>query len=481
MADSVEEQLKPSIARALQGLSGEYQDLVVQRYLRLRPVLLMLLRPRDILERNRTWPGAHPRGKAATTYLVPREANRARDVIDAFAASVNENPNELWVLFREWCRYGPIGLINAVSSDLTPVISDELQECVAFHRLAKHPRSDAGTYIRELLDVYADQLGQPRLPRFIARYAWAMDRKIDRWFASESEKTEHIPRTTRRLNLEKSYPHRRWIVRLIPLSIRCTLSRRHPIPTEPWLVSIDDECAGDQMGFRLCRAVPTAADLWLTLRWSIWHHDAPWWPVRGAADEVVVPDELNVAHSDQQALSYLRMRVSSVNAQHPLSAAGAGCHSNSLPHHVVSWLEYQTRKTLSDARHGMTLADLRLALLDLLREAPRENGIPRATPIALAESGCSLPWGHGIAAALLLPSGGIHRVHQGMVSLWGVPFDLTASGLPDGKEVDIRYDPDDARRTYAVYDNARVVPAPACAFEHRTTWLELVTDPAVLE
>lgn len=139
MTSSSEQRLTPSIARALDGLPEAYKRLVEERYHRLLPVLLILMRPRDILERNRAWPGTRPTGKAATTYRIPSEASRARDIIDAYAAGLQEDANEIWLLFWAYCRYGPIGLIGSLPANLPPIISEEIRAFVEFHRLGKHP------------------------------------------------------------------------------------------------------------------------------------------------------------------------------------------------------------------------------------------------------------------------------------------------------------------------------------------------------
>jgi hypothetical protein len=86
----------------------------------------------------------------------------------------------LWQLLRAYCRFGPIGLIDALPSLLPPLIADELHDYAAFVRLAKHPRTDAGVFIRERLDALADDLGLPRLTPWLARYAWATDKRTER-------------------------------------------------------------------------------------------------------------------------------------------------------------------------------------------------------------------------------------------------------------------------------------------------------------
>src|SRR5262245_19983072 len=302
--------LAPSISRALRGLSSTHQTLLIDRYHRLLPVLLELLRPREILERNRAWAGVRPVDKGATRLLTVKMARRVRAYIKSYAASQAEDPEELWHLLRAYCRYGPIGLLEAIPSILPPLVDDALQECADFHRLAKHPRSDAGIYIRELLDRYAHDLSLPRLPPFVARYAFATDRRITRWFFGEGSETEYIPKTYRRLNMLQSFPHQRWTLDMVPLPVECLLSRRHTTPVSPWLLWTVDSCTKQIMGLRLCSAPPTARDVLLTLRWSIWHYDAPWWPARGVPDLLMVPASIGTVDAlAQRALSYIRTRL----------------------------------------------------------------------------------------------------------------------------------------------------------------------------
>jgi hypothetical protein len=107
-------QLTPSILRALTDLLPEHQVIVAQQYKRLLPVLLLLMRPRDILERNRTWPGISPKGKQATRYLTVKWARQARVTIQSYATESGEDPDLLWQLCRAYFRYGPIGLIDVL-------------------------------------------------------------------------------------------------------------------------------------------------------------------------------------------------------------------------------------------------------------------------------------------------------------------------------------------------------------------------------
>lgn len=67
MAIVVQQQRALSIERALRGLAQEQQQLIQERYTRLLPVLLLLMGPHDIYERNRTWLGTSPVGNVATS------------------------------------------------------------------------------------------------------------------------------------------------------------------------------------------------------------------------------------------------------------------------------------------------------------------------------------------------------------------------------------------------------------------------------
>lgn len=172
----------PPMNRALQGIAPDYQVLITERYQRIGPILMRLLRPRDILERNRTWPGVSPKGKKSTSLLQTKHARQVRRCIKEYSAATGDDTDELWLLLRAYLRFGPIGLVEALPSSLPPLVPDALQECANFHILAKHPRSDAGVYIRQILDTYADDLHLPRLPRFVARYAFAARGQTERWF-----------------------------------------------------------------------------------------------------------------------------------------------------------------------------------------------------------------------------------------------------------------------------------------------------------
>jgi hypothetical protein len=464
-------QLKPSISRGLARLSAAHQRLLTERYQRLLPVLLQLLRPRDILERNRAWPGVSPIGKGATRLLLVKHARAVRDCIKRHVMSQPDDPDELWRLLRAYCRFGPIGLLEALPSSLPPLVDDALQACADFHRLAKHPRSDAGIYIRELLDQYASDLGLPRLPPFAARYAFTTDRRITRWFVGEGEPTEHVPKSYRRLNLRQPYPNQAWTLGAMTLPVECLYSRRHPAAVTPWLLWTTDSCTSQMMGLRLCPAPPTPRDLLLTLRWSIWHYGAPWWPARGAPDLLLAPAQFGgFEAAAQRALSYIHTRVS--------PSATPTADDSALPAALADWVWALERSARFGQVLGMTLADLTALARDHMRDATAASVAAAPTPVGLAEQQVSLPWSMGIAAALLLPSAGTHTVAGGTVSLWGVPFD--AADLPDGARADLRHDPDDARAVYLIAGGAQVIRAPAAAFEHYVPWSELINSPSML-
>lgn len=143
-----------------------------------------------------------------------------------------------------------------------------------------------------------------------------------------------------------------------------------------------------------------------------------------------------------------------------------------LPETVPAWLN-----TVQDFP---TLHELRIRLLDYLHDASAAT-FAVATPAWLLEQQVSLPWSNSIAAALLLPSAGVDRVQQRRVWAFGVAFEVTDDDLVDGTPVDVRYDPDDARAVYLIHSGAYVSKAPAAAFEHHLTWLDLVDDPARIE
>ena len=122
MIAKLEPQQEYSIHRAIRDLSGAHPALIRERYHRIHPVLRLLLHPRDILERNRTWPGIKPRGKEATRYLTLTWARQAGKIIRRYAAQHVEDADELWLLCRAYFRYGPIGLVDALASELPPLI-----------------------------------------------------------------------------------------------------------------------------------------------------------------------------------------------------------------------------------------------------------------------------------------------------------------------------------------------------------------------
>jgi hypothetical protein len=465
---------QPSIHRAISGLPHPYQAVVQKLYTRLLPVLYLLLSPSDIAKRNRTWPGSSPEGKVATGFLVPKMSVVAREVINAYAAKSGEDVDELLILFRVYCRYGPIGLLYALSTNLSELIADEILEYANFLRLAKHPRANVGLYICELLNRYADDLGIGRLPIFLARYIWASDQKVERWFVVESSRTERVEKTTRRLNFIGTYPHQRWIVHQTFLSFTCFHSRRCPSPSRPWLIWITDEYTGALMGYRVCPGEPTLRDYALVLRWSIWHYGAYWWPSRGVPDTVVAPFSVTDP-ATLRALQYLHITPLSTASYVEPSSVNYGFFG--WPETFASWLQHlQQRIEQGSSSRVWTIDNFNTLLLEYLEEAMLKDVALQATPQPLQERNCSLPWSTGISAALLLQSAGVLRVRSGLIEVSGVPYEIEASDLLDGTAVDVRYDPDDARQIYLVQGRASIVSASARSFEHRIPWSELVDD-----
>lgn len=464
----------PSVNRVLKELQPVYKNILLKRYLRIIPILLSVLRSQDILARNRTWPGISPVGKQAAKLITSNSIHKLRICIDEYAVANNEQPDELWQLVRAYCRYGPIGLIDALPSPLPTLISDEIQECASFYRLAKHPRSDMGLHIRSLLGLYAVELGLLELSSFVARYAWASDRKTGLWYIGESERTEHVPKSVRRLNLDQSYPHQRWRAHIAVLPFNCSLTTRHQISVNPWLIWMIDEFTGTLMGFRICPVEPTLKDILLTLRWSIWHNDASWWTARGAPDILELPDGLGVLDEDScRALHYTRTKLQFVDADKIELQASTKELWIDLPEKVVSWLQFQKQRlsVIGDLR--WTIADIRTTLLDLVYETAAQAASSIATPNALIERQCSLPWNNGIAGALLLPRVKSYTIFDQCIDVYGVSYHLVGQEISNSI-INIHYDPDDARHIFVIHNGAHVIKMPARAFEHPMTWYELV-------
>ncbi|MDP9315748.1 MAG: hypothetical protein M3R24_33620 [Chloroflexota bacterium] len=464
----------PSIKHALRGLSSQHQLIIQERYLSILPVLLILMRRREIYERNRTWPGTSPTGHAATSWLTAGRLRYARNVINAYAEKECQDRDVLWRLFQAYCHYGPIGLVDVLPIDLAPLITDELQECATFHRIGKHPRSDAGMYIREILDMYADELQLPRLPPFVARYAWATHRYLDWWFVGESEESEHVSKITRRLNSNAQYPNAQWQIRIAPLPFDCLLSGRHRIHVQPWLTWAVDKHAPTLMGFRVCPSYPRAQDLWLTLRWAIWHYEAPWWKARGVPDEVLVP-EMAYDHSADvlHALEYLRVQVRAIAEQAFEAGPTVGNNFIGWPSNFGDWVQAHADQARSASLRSWTLSDVRVRLLEFVQTFMNDSVFAKSTPTTLTVQQCSLPWSGGIASTLLLPSAGTYVVTNKKVIVSGVPYDVALANLADGALVQIYYDPDDARSVFVVHNGAHVFRASASAFEHHVNWYEL--------
>jgi hypothetical protein len=457
----------PSIERVLRGLPTEHQNLIRTRYEEIIPILLRLMKPRDVLERNRAWPGVKPMGNAATKLLLTKNAGKVRRAIRRHTTTHHKNSDEFWRLMRAYCQHGPIALVDAVETNLQPLIAEELLEIARFHRLGKHPRSDAGTYIRELLNLYADELGLEPLPNFVARYAFVTNRKLKHWFTANEEQTEHVPKATKRLNRELPYPHEWWNAFAQQLKFRCALADRHSEQIFPWLLWIKDATTGSLQGVRLCAKEPKLRDFLLLLRWSIWHYEAPWWPSRGIPDSLSFP--IRVEHlqdSDRRALTYTHTEVveQAVHEQEP------------LPDPIKQWVSHQEQYS----GPPLTLKQCQNSLRSYLHELQSEL-ISAPTPSVLSEQGVSLPWSSGIASALLIPSAGMHEVEQGLITLWGVPYNAIEAGLKNGEVGNVRYDPDDARSIYFILGKAKVAKIEAARFEgERVTWLDLVEEPESL-
>ena len=459
-----------SLNRTLRGLAPLYQARITSRYERLLPLLRLLLRPRDIYERNRAWPGVRPIGKEATTYLSPSESWRARDVIVAYAIQSQADSDELWDLFYAYCRYGPIGLVDAFLEDTVEFAPREILEYTRFLRVGKHPRSDPGVYVGELLDAYADTLGIPRLPAFVSRYLFASQRLLDRWFLPEHDTTSNQPKTIRRLNTAHMYPHHTWMYWAAPFPVQCFVNDYHPTPVEPWLCGFTDMSSGEIMDVQVSIGKPSTSNFGIGLRQALWHFDASWWPARGIPDRIVVPEVI-------------------VETLSEFSSALAMMHCQLYPAEKVndtaSWLPTATSSWFAQLFHvvatrpAVTVSQLRQLVVEFFHDAALTVS-SKATPSVFAEASTSLPWGHEIASALLLPTVGQQQVHGGVISVFAVPYDVAALGMTDGSRVDVRFDPWDARWVYIVEAYAQVRRVAAIGFEHRTTWFELLRKPELL-
>jgi hypothetical protein len=242
------------------------------------------------------------------------------------------------------------------------------------------------------------------------------------------------------------------------------------------MVSMYDEMTTTLMGFRLFASQPTTQDYLRTLRWSIWHVDAPWWRARGIPDQLVLPAAAGSLPDDaQRTLHYLQMEVEYAD---PACAVGEFV---GFPDDFPDWLSGFDDQTVSPTPHNFTLAALQQHILDYVQDSVEDKAFAQSAPSALSEQGVSLPWSAGIGAVLLLPSAGTHTVRESQIVVSGVPFDARGAGLEDGTTVDVRLDPDDARSVFLIREQAQVVRVYACAFEHRLPWCELTTDLAELE
>jgi len=467
-------ELQPSIQRLLKGLPAPHQSYIQEQYARILPILLTLLTPHAIWERNRTWPGVSPIGKAATSLLMVRNVSKVRKAVHSYATQLNEDEDQLWDLVFAYCRFGPIGFIDTLDHGLESIIPDEVAEYARFLRLGKHPRADAGIYVRELLNLYVQNLGFAELPSFVARYAFASNRKLTNWFVGNDTPTEHVVRTTRRLNRNLTYPHQRWHVSIKHLDIQCRIAERHPAVINPWLIWLSDHYTSALQSIRLCVSEPQMRDTLIALRWGIWHYNSPWWTSRGIPEIVTIPWSSSIEDSSiRESLIYLHAEIAEQTAEEQAK-------SKDIPSTIDEWLaqarsQQQHNTSQSDLP---TLFQLTQYLLTAIQNS-QTNVIASSTPAVLSEQQVTLPWSTGVAAAYLLPSGGQYEVIKGRVSLWGVPYD--AADLPEKTVVDIRFDPDDARTCFLVHNSHHVVRATASAFiGAQITWFDLVEDPEQL-
>lgn len=455
------------LQRSVDGLSAPYHTRVVERYNQILPLLFMLLRPRDIYERNRAWPGVRPPGKAATTYLSPQESWRARDVISAYAVQGQEDADVLWTFFAAYCQYGPIGLIDALTTDDDAFAPREIHAYARFLRVGKHPRSDPGIYVRELINTYADMRGIPRLPTFLSRYVFASQRLLDRWFFPEQHQTADQPKVTRRLNRTQSYPHHTWTYWAAPLPFPCVLHQEDSTCVVPWLCGFSDVASGTHMDIQVSLGVPTAAVFGIGLRQAIWHCGCTWWPARGIPDHIVVPPAL--LNSCRRFATPLLLMHCDLHAQDYGENAQAYGIDVQTPWftQMVDALTLRELGTITQLQH-------RLAAYVHDTVAPASTRTP---PTTFTVEATSLPWGHEIGSTLLLPSAGLHYLSQGVVTVFGVPYAVQTLDNDASIPVDVRFDIWDARQVYLVTEWARVHRAAAVAFEHGTSWWDLLHPP----
>ena len=466
---------QPSIQRSLRDLPPPYQSYIQEQYTRILPLLLTLLTPYAIRERNRTWPGVSPTGKEATSLLMVKHLSKVRRAVHSYAIQANDNEDQLWSLVMAYCRFGPIGFIDALAHTIDSIIPDQVAEYARFLRLGKHPRADAGTYVRELLNRYTHNLGLAELPNYVARYAFASNRKLTNWFVGNDTQTEHVVRTTRRLNRNLTYPHQRWHVFIKQLDIKGRIAERHPDTINPWLIWIVDHYTGVLQSVRLCVYKPHLRDIFVALRWGIWHFNSPWWNSRGIPEIVTIPWSSSIEDpSIVESLTYLHTEIAEQTAEDQANGDG-------LPPPIDEWvnqirLQQQHTTSQSDLPTFFQLTQYLLRTIQNFQKTM----IASPTPTVLAGQQVTLPWSAGIAAAYLLPSGGQCAVTNGRVSLWGVPYD--AAGFSENAAVDIRFDPDDARSCFVVYDNHYVIRAWASAFVGaQVTWFDLVENPEQLK
>lgn len=145
----------PSISRVLRGLPQAHQQFICEQYERLLPVLLRVLRPSDILERNRTWPGVAQSIRERQAFLQrgPRRCDTAevtgrRVILENSPPSLVRSDLRYTLLLQHTQRAGPRHGVGAVAGvELTVQVVE-----MRFHR------SDA--YDQQLSDLLVRSPGR---------------------------------------------------------------------------------------------------------------------------------------------------------------------------------------------------------------------------------------------------------------------------------------------------------------------------------
>jgi hypothetical protein len=94
---------------------------------------------RAIYKRNRTWPGVSPEGKLVTSMLLVKNAKHIRAEIAEYVRDHPDNSDELWILVRGYCQFGPLGLLDALNQDLPPIIPENSSSSCVFIDLVNIP------------------------------------------------------------------------------------------------------------------------------------------------------------------------------------------------------------------------------------------------------------------------------------------------------------------------------------------------------